>query len=233
MWSGPRNISTTMMRAFENRLDTVVVDEPFYACYLAASGADHPFRAETLAAMSSDWTEVVAELQRPLAGGKSILFAKHIAYHYPPTEPLDWLKSWRSFLLIRDPRLMIASYARKSENAAPIVASFDVARRIHEFCASEGLRCPVIDAADILADPPRALQRLCAALDIPYTDRMLAWPAGPRPTDGPWAPHWYDAVRASTGFEPPRSATAELPSDLARLAESCRPDYEYFREWRL
>lgn len=233
MWSGPRNISTTMMRAFENRADTVVLDEPFYACYLKASGADHPFRAETLAAMSSDWGEVRAHLARPLPAGKRVLFAKHIAYHYPDAEPLGWMKAHRSFILIRDPRAMVASYARKYDDVAPIADSFKVARRILGSCAANGSPCPVIDAADILADPPAMLARLCAALDIPYTDRMLSWPAGPRAADGPWAAHWYDAVNASTGFRASSEKPAALPQDLEHFAEACAPDYEFFRGRRL
>ena len=39
MWSGPRNLSTAMMRSFGNRADTFVSDEPFYGAFLKASGA--------------------------------------------------------------------------------------------------------------------------------------------------------------------------------------------------
>jgi hypothetical protein len=232
MWSGPRNISTTMMRAFESRPDTAVVDEPFYACYLKASRADHPYRAETLAAAPSDWSDVRAEMLGPLPAGKSVLFAKHVAYHYPDTEPLDWLRRHRSFILIRDPRAMIASYAKKYGEIEPIVESYRVCRRIHDFCTAQDIACPVVDAADILADPPGMLGALCAALGVPYTERMLSWPAGPRATDGPWGPHWYDAVNASTGFKPAAAAPA-LDPDLARLAERAMPDYEFFRRERL
>ena len=49
-WSGPRNISTAMMRAWENRPDCIVVDEPLYAHYLQATQLDHPARDEVIAA---------------------------------------------------------------------------------------------------------------------------------------------------------------------------------------
>lgn len=233
MWSGPRNISTTMMRSFEARGDCVVVDEPFYACYLEASGADHPYRDETLAAMSSVWSDVALSLTAPLPAEKSVLFAKHIAYHYPDDEPLDWLESHRSFILIRDPKKMIASFARKYVDVAPILDSFRVARRIVEFEKRRGQVCPVVDTADILKNPRAMLAALCAALNVPYTDRMLSWPAGPRATDGPWAPHWYDAVNASTGFRSAVENTPSLNSHLEKLAALCAPDYEYFRSIRL
>jgi hypothetical protein len=237
MWSGPRNISTTMMRAFEARGDCHVVDEPFYACYLQASGADHPYRDATLAVRPADCKDVIRGLAASLPQGKTVLFAKHIAYHYPDDEPLDWLDRHRSFILIRDPRRMIASYARKYDDVAPILDSFRVARRIREFEAARGRPCPVVDADDVLADPPGLLRRLCAALDIPYTDRMLAWPAGPRASDGPWAPHWYDAVNASTGFRsraaPAANSPPGLDGALGALAALCRPAYDAFWAERL
>lgn len=233
MWSGPRNISTTMMRAFENRPDTVVMDEPFYACYLKASGADHPYRDETLAAMATDWREVARALHAPLPAGKTILFEKHIAYHYPDSEPLDWLASHRTFLLIRDPRRMVASYAKRSGAVTPIIDSYRVARRIYEFVAGCGLDCPIVDAADILRNPEAMLRALCAALDIPFTEKMLSWPAGPRSGDGPWAPHWYDAVNASTGFKPLAEAPLNLPPGLEQPANACREDYAFLYARRL
>jgi hypothetical protein len=233
MWSGPRNISTTMMRAFENRHDCIVVDEPFYGAYLRRSGAYHPNRAETLAAQPGDFADARARLERPLPEGRRVLFAKHIAYHYPDDEPLDWISGWRSFILIRDPALMVASYARKYEDVAPIRDSFRVCRRVLEACEAAGPPAPVVDAADILADPPAMLRALCAALDIPFTERMLAWPAGPRASDGPWAPHWYDAVNASTGFRAPPDKPAALSDELAAIAAACAPDYAFFRARRL
>lgn len=233
MWSGPRNISTTMMRAFENRPDTVVMDEPFYACYLKTSGADHPYRDETLSAMPASWRDVVRRLNAPLPADKTILFEKHIAYHYPDAEPLDWLASHRTFLLIRDPRRMVASYAKRSVAISPIVDSYRVERRIYEFVAGSGRDCPVVDAGDILRDPEAMLRALCAALDIPFTKKMLSWPAGPRASDGPWAPHWYDAVYASTGFKPSAETAGGLAPELEEAASACRDDYEFLRTRRL
>lgn len=233
MFSGPRTISTTMMRAFENRPDTAVFDEPFYACYLKASGAPHPMRAETLAAQPAEWAAVVEQLKAPLPGGATIAFEKHIAFHFIAGAPLDWIWDRRVFLLIRDPRAMAASYSNKYEDVAPIAASFDVMRRIHDDCAASGAPCPVVDAADILRAPEATLGVLCAALGIAFSPAMLAWPAGPRPSDGVWAPHWYDAVRASTGFRPYVEKEVALPADLEAVAEACRTQYVFFRRRRL
>ena len=231
MWSGPRNISTTMMRAFENRPDCAVLDEPFYGYYLARTGAAHPLRAETLAAYPQEWGGVLALMEEDRK--RPIRFLKHIAYHLPEEADLSFLRSHRNFILIRDPRRMTASFAKKHDDIAPIADSYRRCRRIFDFCEGEALPCPVVDAADILADPPRLLKQLCKALNIPFTDSMLAWPAGPRPSDGPWAPHWYDAVNASTGFRRAPDVSPELDPGLERLAAQAAPDYAFFRERRL
>lgn len=237
MWSGPRNISTTMMRAFDNRADTAVVDEPFYAAYLLASGADHPYRNETLAAQPLTVPAVLRALARPLSEfGKPdahALFLKIIAYHLPDDADLAFALGWRNFLLIRDPARMIASYLAKKGDVAPVVRSYAVSRRLHALLTERGLPCPVVDAADILADPPGILSRLCAALGVDFSPAMLRWPAGPRESDGPWAPHWYDAVRASTGFGPPVETSVSLSDDARRAAASCRQDYDFLHERRL
>lgn len=235
MWSGPRNISTTMMRAFENRPDAVVADEPLYGAFLATTGADHPYREETLARLPNDWRSAIAALDAPLPAGKTILFEKHIAYHYPETEPLDWLLSRRVFLLVRDPRLMVASYAQKLLDVAPIIDSYRIERRIFDHLAAAGRPCPVVDAADMLADPEGMTRALCAALAIPFSERMLAWPSGPRASDGPWAAHWYDAVWSSTGFrkEAAPRALPVLSPPLEAVAAACEDDYATLRAERL
>ncbi|MGF1543723.1 MAG: HAD family hydrolase [Parvularculaceae bacterium] len=231
MWSGPRNVSTAMMRAFENRADTAVLDEPLYGAYLARTGADHPLAAETLAAYPNDLAEAIAWTSAP-PDGAAIAFCKHIAYHYPVDASFDWLDAHRVFLLIRDPRRMVASFARKHDDVAPIVESYRVARRIRAHLSGRAYACPIVDGDDVLAKPEPTLRRLCGALAIPFEPRMLSWPAGPRKSDGPWAAHWYDAVNASTGFAPARPPTP-LSADLATAAARAMDDYEALRADRL
>ncbi len=223
MWSGPRNISTTMMRAFGNRTDTAALDEPFYAVYLAASRAEHPYREQTLAAYPRDFERALAWIAEPRAA--PILLLKHIAYHLQGDADLSFLTSWRNFLLIRDPRAMVASFAGKFEDATPIVRSYEIERRILDHLTRHGLPCPVIDASDIQRAPEAMLRALCASLDISFDPAMLAWPEGPRAHDGPWAPHWYDAVNASTGFNAHVEKKLKLSSGLEEIAEQARPAY--------
>lgn len=234
MWAGPRNISTAMMRAFENRPDTAVLDEPFYAAYLQASGARHPMREEILASLPRSWADVVDLLNGPVPHGRAICFHKHIAYHIADAElDLNWLLRQRTFLLIRDPRAMVASYVKKFGDVAPITASFEVQIRMFEFLAAHGLPCPVLDASDVLKAPRAMLEALCNALGIPFTDDMLSWPPGPRDSDGVWGPHWYDTVMKSTGFKPFEAREISLTPELADIAHACAGPYAFLHERRL
>ncbi|HUJ46174.1 MAG TPA: hypothetical protein VLV55_03515 [Rhizomicrobium sp.] len=229
MWSGPRNISTAMMRSFGNRPDTAVVDEPFYACYLAGTGIDHPMREESLASQPTDWREVVAALLGPVPGGMPVFYQKHMTHHMLPEFGRDWIAKMRNAFLIRRPEEVLASYTQKREQVALDDIGFVQQRDIFEREADRlGHAPPVIDGADVQANPGATLSKLCAALDIPYTDRMLAWQPGRRPTDGAWAPAWYDAVEKSTGFSPPKPPTPfeSLRDDLKPIADAARPHYE-------
>jgi hypothetical protein len=236
MWSGPRNISTAMMRAFENREDTGVIDEPFYAAYLAATGIDHPLREETLAAYPNDWRDVVPVVLGPAPGSEPVFYQKHMTHHMLPEFGRGWADSCRNAFLIRTPDNVLSSYVVKRGDVSLDDIGFVQQREIFEREADRlGRAPPVIDASDVLADPRSSLVALCTALDIPFSDRMLAWPAGNRATDGIWAPAWYDAVEKSTGFARPASSLGRpaLRDDLRAIAEKARPHYERLAAFRL
>lgn len=231
MWSGPRNISTTMMRAFGNRADTAAIDEPFYAEYLARTSADHPYREETLTAYPNDFLGVLDWIAGSTA--RPLLFLKHIAYHLPEGVDLSFLEGWRNFLLIREPREMVASFKDKFDDVTPIVRSYEIELRFLDYLTKRGLPCPIVDAADVLRSPEAILRALCARLDIQFDAAMLAWPPGARPEDGPWAPHWYDAVRASTGFKPAVEKKLTLSNELEVAAALAEPAFRTLWERRL
>ncbi|WP_425408796.1 HAD family hydrolase [Hyphococcus sp.] len=229
MLSGPRNISTTMMRAFESRPDTAVVDEPFYASYLEASGALHPMRKQIIAAQSSDWKQVLEQLNEHKNKQYQYTFEKHIAFHfsYAP-QKLNWPENALVFQLIREPRATIASYHDKYEDVTPIIDSYKIQREIFE-----NTNAPILDSTEILKSPKRALVILCDALNIPFFDEMLAWKQGPHESDGPWASHWYKAVWESSGFREYKKKPINLTSDLENVVKKCTPDYEILYHSRL
>lgn len=227
MWSGPRNISTAMMRAWENRGDTAVTDEPLYAHYLLATGAPHAMREAVIASQENDWRRVAQSLCRTVPDGKAVWYQKHMAQHVTPDMELDWLGGLTNVFLIRDPGEVVASFARCREEPALWELGFEMQARLFDTVAGKaGEAPPVLDAREVLEDPEKMLRNLCQAVGVSFSERMLHWPPGSRASDGVWAEHWYDAVRASTGFAPYRERNVTLPDELRRLADACWPHYE-------
>jgi hypothetical protein len=233
MWSGPRNISTAMMRSFENRPDCAVVDEPFYAAYLAATGLDHPMRDEVIASQPTDWRVVAKGLVEDTPA--AVFYQKQMTHHMAPGFGVAWMAACRNAFLIRDPSAVLASYVKA--RAEVTLEDIGVVRQRELFereAERVGAAPPVVDGADVLGDPARVLAALCAALDIPFRDEMLRWPAGPRVSDGVWAPAWYGAVERSTAFSAPERAGApRLSADLQRIADQARPHYEALARFKL
>ncbi|MEM1262797.1 MAG: hypothetical protein AAGH76_10405 [Pseudomonadota bacterium] len=234
MWSGPRNISTAMMRAFEARGDCAVVDEPFYAAYLSISGAVHPMQAAVLASQPQAPADVVAQLSAPLPNDVALQYQKQMTHHVVFDLDERWLASLSHAFLIRNPAAMIASYLHKRASVEPDDLGVARQRAIFETITRvTGKEPPIIAAEDILRQPSTALARLCDAVSIPRSDSMYTWPAGRRSTDGVWAPHWYGAVEASTGFKPFEPSEPVLSGAAKRVLAACEPDYRFLYERRL
>ncbi len=234
MWSGPRNLSTAMMYSFAARGDCAVVDEPFYAAYLKATGLDHPMRDAVIASQSTDAGAVARACTGPNPQQQSLFYQKHMTLHMIPEIPRDFMRQLKNVFLIRHPARVIASYAKKREG--PTLADIGFVQQSELFDEVAGWlgQAPlVIDSADIRADPKAALGKLCAALGIEYTDRMLHWPLGPKPYDGVWAPHWYGAVHRSVGFEEPEAALPKLEPAYSALVEQAMPLYDRLAAYKL
>jgi len=236
MWSGPRNISTAMMRSFGNRPDCAVIDEPFYGAYLAATGLAHPMREDVIASQPSDWRVVVNHLHGPAPDAKPIWYQKHMTHHMIPDFGRDWIDACVNVFLIRAPEAVLASYARKREDFTLEEIGLPAQVDLFNRAADRLGRAPaVVEGQDVLADPEFMLRALCDACAIRFDPAMLAWPRGRHPSDGVWAAVWYDAVEASTGFAPPRREAdiSELPDSLKPLAEAARPLYETLARHKL
>ena len=234
MWSGPRNLSTAMMYSFAARGDCQVWDEPFYAAYLQKTGMDHPMRDEVIAAGLADSRAVASACLAPLNAEQSLFYQKHMTLHMVPEFDRGFMRGLTNVFLIRHPARVIASYAKKRE--APELADIGFVQQAELFDEVAdwlGHAPLVIDSADIRATPRETLSRLCASLNIPFTDRMLRWPAGPKPFDGVWAPHWYNAVHASTGFDEPEADLPTLSPEFQRLCDLALPYYERLERLKL
>lgn len=234
MWSGPRNMSTTMMRSFGARSDTGCVDEPFYAVYLKATGLRHPMSDEIFAAQSSNPREVIADLTCPAELDPPIFYQKHMTHHMVPDIPRGWMKACRNVFLIRHPARVIPSYARKMETVSLSAIGFPQQLSLFETATEIQAQPPlVIDSDDILRDPEGLLRTLCEALKIEWDPNMLSWSSGPKPEDGAWAPHWYDAVWRSTGFGPPPGDLPRVPEDLEPMLAEALAIYQHLARFKL
>ncbi|MEM9550153.1 MAG: HAD family hydrolase [Pseudomonadota bacterium] len=226
MWSGPRNLSTAMMYAFAARGDCAVIDEPFYAAYLAATGLDHPMRQAVLESQPQDPARVVEHLRGPVPGGLSHYYQKHMTHHMLPSMPRDWMREVTNVFLIRHPARVIASYVAKREN--PTLDDIGFSQQVELFNYVNDLHgnALVVDSFDIRQNPRSALARLCEAIEISFTDAMLSWPKGGHESDGVWAAHWYGAVWNSTGFADPEGPLPEIPDHLAPVLTDAIPLYQ-------
>ncbi|WP_220337153.1 MULTISPECIES: hypothetical protein [unclassified Wenzhouxiangella] len=235
MWSGPRNISTAMMRAFENRPDCSVSDEPLYGAWLRMSGEPHPMRETVIEAMVADWRSVVETLTGPAPDGAAVWYQKHMTHHIlPEMMEADWLSKLTHVFLIRDPRHVVASYLGKRDTVSPRDIGVPQQQAIYDFVLGRvGQEPPVIDSGEFLGDPEGHLRALCRRLEIEFRPEMLSWPRGPRDTDGVWAPHWYQKVWESTGFGPPPDDPPQLEGRAKAVADTCRPLYEQLYALRI
>lgn len=235
MWSGPRNISTAMMRSWGNRADTAVIDEPFYAYYLRATGKKHPGADEVMAGGETDWRNVVDQVTGSVPNGKKIFFQKQMTHHFLPEVDRQWLSAATNCFLIRDPAEVITSYIKKNDVDLALedlgfVQQVEIFNWVSQNTKQEA---PVIDARDVRENPKRMLEMLCRAIGVEFDEAMLSWPPGLRETDGVWATHWYSEVARSTSFQPYRPKNEPLPERLREIHERCRECYERLYACRL
>jgi hypothetical protein len=234
MWSGPRNISTALMRSWGNRPDTAVIDEPLYAHYLLKTGLDHPGADEVIAHHENDWRKVVELLVGDVPGGKAIFYQKQMTHHLLPEIDREWLAQLTNAFLIREPREMLTSLIKTIPEPTLADTGLPQQSEVFEWVRRQsGSVPPVIDARDVLEDPRGLLMRLCAALGVTFDEAMLSWPAGRRSTDGIWAKHWYANVERSTTFGPYQPKNETLPERFRGLLQDCIDHYEALARHRL
>ena len=223
-WSGPRNVSTALMRSFAQRRDAVAVDEPLYGHYLATTRAPHPGLEELLEILETNASTVVDEV---ILGPceKDVLFLKQMVHHLTPDLDLSFLSKCVNILLIRDPAEVIASLVHQLPG--PSMRDVGLERQVILFndLRAQGQEPPVVDAKQLLLDPEGVLRELCDRIGIPWDPAMLSWPPGPQPEDGPWSKYWYDNVQQSTGFAPYKKRDSQVPASCTELLADCRDLY--------
>lgn len=234
MWSGPRNISTAMMRSWSSRPDTYVCDEPLYAHYLKQTGYPHPGAEETIAHHETDWEKVVDWLTGPIPNGKSVFYQKQMAHHLMPNIGREWLAKVRNCFLIREPREMITSLMEFIPEPTFEDTGVPQQKEIYDAVVqATGKRPPVVDSKDVLSDPKKVLGALCEELGLPFTDAMLSWEPGFPETDGIWAKHWYKKIEPTTGFAPYRPKPDQVPDNLSHVKDQCDTVYDEMYQHRI
>lgn len=223
LWSGPRNVSTALMYAFAQREDTVVIDEPLYGHYLHVSRAPHPGAEEVLNAMETNGEKVVREV---ILGqyDKPVVFMKQMAHHLIGLER-DFLQYTVNVLLIRDPEEMLPSLAKQIPHPTLTDTALAIQAELYDELKEMEQSPPVLDARELLLNPPGVLRELCRRIDIPFQESMLHWQPGARPEDGVWAKYWYHNLHKSSGFQPYRKKTDPFPEHLRPLLRECQPYY--------
>ena len=230
MWSGPRNLSTAMMYSFAQRQDTEVIDEPLYAAYLKDTGIKHPYSDTIISQGSTDVNDVIKGLTRGHIDA-DVQYQKHITKHLLPNYPKDWLANVQNVFLIRHPARVICSYHIKDED--PEMSDIGILDQwqIYQRVISLGQRPLVVDSAAILENPDYQLGRICSFLGLGFDEKMLSWPAGPKPYDGVWAPHWYESVWRSEGFGNAPGELPEVPKHLQGLLAEALPYYNKLKQF--
>lgn len=228
LWSSPRNVSTAMMYAWRQRDDTTVIDEPLYAHYLRRSGRDHPGRDDVLTAQDDDGAAVVRDI---LLGDheRPVVVFKHMAKHLIELDR-GFLSDCANVLLTRDPWEMLTSFQQQVPDTTIADTGLIEMVEILESVEAEGADPIVVEAKTLLADPAAVLAELCHRLGLAFDDAMLSWPAGPKPEDGVWAPHWYDAVHRSTGWARWQPKDAQLLPELEPVLAQAMPLYDRLQE---
>lgn len=236
MWSGPRNISTAMMRSWENRTDCEVVDEPFYAFYLSQTQSPHPMFEEVLASQPHSYNEVINQLasteldasnNSAALGSEPIQYQKQMTHHMLEGCDMAWTKGLSHCFLIRDPAQVVNSYTNSrgvcSVDDIGIKRQYELYQQISSLSQQT---IPVLEANEVLMSPENTLRTLCKALDVSFDSAMLEWPKGPRKSDGVWASHWYHSVEKSTGFAPYREKEFQLNRQQQAVVDESMPYYE-------
>ena len=230
MWSGPRNISTAMMRSFSSRSDTYVSDEPFYANYLMRTGIDHPGREEIIESYDTDYDSVISDLQNDIPDNKSIWYQKHMAQHIDPTDNLNWTNNFLNCLLIRNPNEVIPSFLQKSSITDLDELGYSQQLKLLKY---HDYKIPTVDAKDILLNPKSMLTKICSFFKIEFEKEMLFWNQGPHPQDGIWGKYWYDRLWESTTFSTYKENTSFVDDQYKDLLEKCTIIYNELYKYRI
>ena len=214
MWSGPRNLSTALLRSFENRNDTVVLDEPLYAYYLKETNKKHPLNKKIIETYETDIKKLINIISR---NNDKIFYQKHMTHHILEETPLDWISTGVNCFLIRDPKDVLLSYITKKQLDDVNDLGFPMQLKLFNTVKDLGNEPIIINADDLSNNPKKILIALCNKIKIPFSEKMLFWPKGKRDTDGIWGKVWYKNVELSDKFAELKKNNSEIPKEYNKI----------------
>ena len=232
-WSGPRNISTALMRSWSSRKDSFVSDEPFYAYYLKEQQLKHPMYKEIIEHYPNKYENVITSLTSEIPNSKEHWYQKHMAHHLIDLSNIDWIKNFENCILIRHPKDVINSYLKKNILTHVDELGYPQQYKIMRYLDSIGKKFIVIDSNILLSNPKKILSQWCSSIDLEFDISMLKWEKGNHPQDGIWWKHWYDNVITTTHFQKFSANQSELDKKYQSIYDEALDYYNklyYFAE---
>ena len=230
MWSGPRNLSTALMRSFENREDTKVWDEPFYAYYLKETKKNHPLANEIINKYETNLEKIIDLVT---AEKDFIYFQKHMSHHIIKKIPINWITKGINCFLIRHPKEVLLSYIKKNDLIDSNDLGYPAQLRLFNYIKTSNKKILVIDAKDLSEKPEIILKKICKKINIPFTEKMLNWPKGRRDSDGIWEKIWYKNVKSSTSFNKILNKEYEIPKKYNHIYNECLRIYDQLKIYNI
>jgi hypothetical protein len=226
-WSGPRNISTAMMRSWSSRKDTFVTDEPLYAYYLQKSLIEHPLKNKIIDKYPTNIEKIKKYLINDNPKNKEVWYQKHMAHHILDFKELDFILSFKNAFLIRHPGLVINSFTKKNILSNSIQLGYKQQKNIIDYLIKNNKEFVVIDTNIFLKNPEKILKKWCKKINLNFDDRMLHWKKGIYKTDGIWASHWYNSVVNSNSFFGDIDNNFKVKKQYESIFDEC---FEYYEE---
>ena len=230
MWSGPRNLSTALMRSFENRDDTKVWDEPFYAYYLKETKKNHPLANEIINKYETNLDKIIDLVT---AEKDFIYFQKHMSHHIIKKIPINWITKGINCFLIRHPKEVLLSYIQKNDLIDSNDLGYPAQLRLFNYIKTSNKKILVIDAKDLSEKPEIILKKICKKINIPFTEKMLNWPKGRRDSDGIWEKIWYKNVKSSTSFNKILNKEYEIPKKYNHIYNESLKIYDQLKIYNI
>ena len=231
-WSGPRNISTALMRSWSSRKDTYVTDEPFYAYYLKETQINHPMHEKIINHYLSDYDEIVNHLINVTPNEKNIWYQKHMAHHLIDLSKIDWIKKCENCILLRHPKEVISSYTAKNKLNSITELGYPQQFEIVKFLKGSNQSFKIIDSEDLLKNPKKVLSDWCKSINIKFDESMLQWKKGSHANDGIWWKHWYNNVIETTGFQKYQKKDISIENEYDSIYNDSMEYYNYLKGFK-